>query len=453
MTTELNSFDQAPVGAFIESPVGARNAPVGILIVMTWIDESHNTYQTNPQWYFTDLLNWRLFSNRVFLERGIAIFPGVMLPIGSIRGQWWDIIPRGETWPPGFSFFNVGRPGNLLEYIQAFDSLRDRRVPTALVVEVDESGSMTRPQIQPTFDNFIDWERNLFPNMFIWDDGAIVLEEQWVGSLITAVRNALDNLPSPVGPLISPPIPRIGDPVPVMPIVQQERELRPSIFLVGKNHVATGLGGGRDRVDIAKPPGVRAGHVMLASRTGIPFQVQDFIMPGEPVGWTRISRVRARGDQQWYGDLYLRVAEADEPSIYSFPVISTQGTSVGIVAYAGVDVVNPIDVEASGQMGPSSNQSFPIRSPSLTTTEDRERIVVFFGVDQQAPQLGEGGEDRFIDPPSGYRELYDSYNPDNFAMGADRLQDEAGFVAPVVPSISHRTAGSSAIVALRRAVA
>lgn len=254
----------------------------------------------------------------------------------------------------------------------------------------------------------------------------------------TAQSFSEPSAPLPLGGILTPPVTAAPLPGPFSPIDPTLRVQRPVITLVGVTQAVSSRNHTRG-LDIAKPAGVIAGDVMVAYFAGIPFEHRG---PDHPVGWTFVRRDTARGDGQWYGDLYYRVADMSEPPLYTFPVAFTQGATLGILAYRGVDPINPVDVEAGRETRVQT-------TPSITTTADNEMIVTFFGIDQQEPP--EGSDDRHITPADGYIERYEAHAADNFSMGADRLQEVAGPTGEVHATSSHRTVGTSAILALRRA--
>jgi len=197
VTTEFDSFDESPLGAFIESPLGARGiAGLRLVIAMTWTDESkekETSYQESPQIYFDHLNEWRRFVADTETNERIEIRATVVIPLGSLRGRWWDLIPRGEPWPSdAFQFAETGRPGSLLEFITAFNTIRDGDIPNTLVLLVDNSGSMSIADILPTYQNFQDWIRENFSDVSV--HRATFFDEQWIQRTQEAIRDAI-NLP------------------------------------------------------------------------------------------------------------------------------------------------------------------------------------------------------------------------------------------------------------------
>lgn len=105
MTTKFNSFDQSPLGAFVESPLGARNRP-GVpsakhVLVMLWIvrDPAYITGIPHPAAYEADRVAWNAFvADRVppssSLSMDIIHFPK------SIHSEdHSDLIPPGHELP------------------------------------------------------------------------------------------------------------------------------------------------------------------------------------------------------------------------------------------------------------------------------------------------------------------------------------------------------------------
>jgi len=195
VTTEFNSFDQSPLGAFVESPLGARNKSLlsRLVIAMTWCDEAEE-YQRYPPTYYIELSQWQQFVIDVMENEGVEVRATIVIPLGSLRGRWWDLIPPFVLWPEDdFKFAETGRPGSLLEFINAFNAIREGDIPTTLVLLVDESGSMDLGHIQPTYDAFKLWLRTNYPAITIRE--GIWADERWIRATQAFVRVAIDLLP------------------------------------------------------------------------------------------------------------------------------------------------------------------------------------------------------------------------------------------------------------------
>ena len=93
-----------------------------------------------------------------------------------------------------------------------------------------------------------------------------------------------------------------------------------------------------------------------------------------PAGWTLIrSDVNSTFVRQ---SLYYHLAGASEPASYSWTLSAAHGAVGTMLAYSGVDPVNPIDV-SSGGIGSGSSS---LTAPALTTSVANDMLVGLFGV-------------------------------------------------------------------------
>ena len=131
---------------------------------------------------------------------------------------------------------------------------------------------------------------------------------------------------------------------------------------------ASGTNTGTTTLVLPRPSGTASGDVLLAAVT----------VRGTPTisaaGWTLV-RLDSRSPT-FTQAVFWHLAGASEPSSYTFTFNSSQ-TAVGtIVAYGGVDNVNPI-ADKNGQV---TSSSATITAPTVTTTVPNTQLVSFFGI-------------------------------------------------------------------------
>jgi len=125
---------------------------------------------------------------------------------------------------------------------------------------------------------------------------------------------------------------------------------------------------GSSTLVIPRPATVAEGNVMLAS---VDVRGNPIITPPAP-GWALSNAISSSVMTQ---AIYYKIAGASEPSSYTWIFSTAQSASGGIVAYSGVDQVNPVDV-VSGKANASSTS---ITAPSLTTTVADSRLIGVYG--------------------------------------------------------------------------
>jgi hypothetical protein len=115
---------------------------------------------------------------------------------------------------------------------------------------------------------------------------------------------------------------------------------------------------------IAKPAGVAAGHVLVAT-----FAIQG--KPGVlvPSGWTLIRETL--GKNAYEQATYYKVAGSSEPASYTFSAKANSWKMAGgITAFSGVDTANPIEKE-----GAKSGVSGNAVSPSFGTSSNKAVLL------------------------------------------------------------------------------
>lgn len=113
-----------------------------------------------------------------------------------------------------------------------------------------------------------------------------------------------------------------------------------------------------------KPTGVVSGDVMVA----IVYINDKTSTVTAPNGWTLLDSIG--GTNAWRLQSYVVVAGGSEPANYTWTNASGY-TDALIVAYIGVDNVNPVDVHAGQQATATS-----VTAPSVTTTVANDMLIV-----------------------------------------------------------------------------
>ncbi len=135
-------------------------------------------------------------------------------------------------------------------------------------------------------------------------------------------------------------------------------------------------------VTVAKPAGVVTGDGLLAV-----IDVQGAPAVTAPAGWTLVRTDSSTATSPSIGQtVYVHVAGAGEPASYTFSWTGARGGIGAVLAYSGVDPVNPIDV----QSGAVANAA-TITAPSVTTTGTNRMIVALFGVAPDRTLTGPAG--------------------------------------------------------------
>lgn len=179
--------------------------------------------------------------------------------------------------------------------------------------------------------------------------------------------------------------------------VVQTVALRPrQISLVGTGSPGTAANGATGTITLSRPAGVQAGDVLIAHIALHTHSFNANPLPA-PAGWTLV-RVDTDDDHVTAAAFY-RVASGSEPAGYTFTNASgdTSQQVVGaIMAYRGVDTVNPVD--AHGGTGTNSG-SDTVEAPSITTTRPGARLLSLVGVygNDQGPAI----------PPASMTERYE----------------------------------------------
>lgn len=187
---------------------------------------------------------------------------------------------------------------------------------------------------------------------------------------------------------------------------------------------------------LTAPAGIVAGDVLLAqiAATG-----GSNITVTAPAGWTLISRLNS-GTALLQGIYYKVASAADSGAIFTWTLSASQKSTGGIVAYRGVNNIEPIDA-AGGQVNAASTS---VTAPSVTTTSSNAMLVGFFGL---------GTAQAAFNVPGTMVERYDvSSNalPGTGSAAADAIQAAPGASGAQVATTNNKTAVNIGhLVALR----
>lgn len=127
-------------------------------------------------------------------------------------------------------------------------------------------------------------------------------------------------------------------------------------------------------LELPAPSGVRRGDVMIAT-----LDVRGNPRITRPFGW-KLIRSDDNGNTT-YKATYYRVATKDEPDAYRFGLRRPHPAAGGIVAYRGVNTLDPI----AAQGGRVNDRSRRMRAPSITTTTSDSMLVFLGGVPKRMP--------------------------------------------------------------------
>jgi len=196
---------------------------------------------------------------------------------------------------------------------------------------------------------------------------------------------------------------------------------------------ATAQGNNLTSLTLLRPAGVVAGDALLAvvDARGTPT-----IAP--PAGWTLV-RSDTNGTTLRQA-LYVRIAQAGEPTSYTWSFGTTVGATGFVLAYAGVNTTAPID-GSSGRVNASSTS---ISTQAFVTTAPGAAVVGLFGTAINA----------LISPPAGMVEQAEialSGKQKAEAEAADALQALAGSTGARTATAASAAVSIGQLVALRPA--
>ncbi len=189
MTTKFDSFDASPLGAFTESPLGARNAPrlagTSLTVLIVWIDEAKEIYADNPDQYFAHKAEWETALGTRDGDRVLALL--------------WDapfddpLLPSGAALPIGVEVRSVARSlsGEGILNQLAFDVPEGRRV-RKIRIAIDTSGSFAGwPRLEDAVVRFFVLARERWGMGGVDNTTVQFTEEDWVLQLTRGLERLL----------------------------------------------------------------------------------------------------------------------------------------------------------------------------------------------------------------------------------------------------------------------
>lgn len=190
MTTKFNSFDASPLGAFVESPLGARNRPrppgdlIDLIVLIVWIDEADVNYYQNPDQYFAHKAQWEAALQARDGDRVLAFL-------------WYSpiapILPFGAAYPRGVT---VRFPRRVLSGAGMLNQLASD-VPESygvakIRISIDDSPSFNGwPRLEDAVTHFFVRAQERW-GMGPFDTSVIVFHSQnWVQELTNGLEELL----------------------------------------------------------------------------------------------------------------------------------------------------------------------------------------------------------------------------------------------------------------------
>jgi Calcineurin-like phosphoesterase len=183
---------------------------------------------------------------------------------------------------------------------------------------------------------------------------------------------------------------------------------------------------------LSKPAGTGAGNLLLAG-----LSVRGNPTVTAPAGWALV-RSDADGCCTARQAVYWKLAGANEPASYTFTFSAPKSAAGGIVAYAGVNPITPIDAHS----GRANAASTSVTAPSLTTSAPGAMLVFFGGTRPTAT----------FTPPPGMQERWDRAAGGSFPTSteaADQLLTSAGASGTRVARATSSNTSIGQLVALR----
>ena len=189
---------------------------------------------------------------------------------------------------------------------------------------------------------------------------------------------------------------------------------------------------------ISRPAGSGAGNVLVAA---VAFRVDSATSIAAPVGWTTVVQTACTTASSPLAQAtFVRVAGPSEPATYSFTGPATTGAVGSILAYSGVDTVQPV-VAAAGAMTRNTRSL----SASVTTSVPQSLLVGAFTHSGRTA----------IDPPTGMQPRTDAVTgtsaPAARMLTADQLLATAGTHSRTARAQANNTCNVAQLVALRPA--
>jgi hypothetical protein len=144
-----------------------------------------------------------------------------------------------------------------------------------------------------------------------------------------------------------------------------------------RSSAASGVASGTLTMAINVPAGTVLNDVMIAA---IGVRPNPTTTITAPAGWTLLRRIDNTNPTAHSLAIYYKVATAAEPASYSWTFSTSTGASGGITSFSGVDINNPVDVDA----GQNTPLALTHTSPSITTTKANTMLVGVFAMSSAA---------------------------------------------------------------------
>jgi uncharacterized repeat protein (TIGR01451 family) len=141
---------------------------------------------------------------------------------------------------------------------------------------------------------------------------------------------------------------------------------------------------------VNRPAGTLVGDVMIAAVAVRP----SGLTITAPAGWTLIRRTDQAATNSLAQVSYRKVVAAGEPASYTWTLPNTHtGAAGGIMAFYGVNVAAPVDVE-NGQVNASG---LTVTAPSVTTTRAYDMVVTSHAITSSTTFTPPGGMTETVD--------------------------------------------------------
>ena len=195
MTTKFGSFDASPLEGFVESPLGARNAPAihrrpdEFSVIIAWLDESTIYRRGLPRFWSGDIAAWE----EAISVRDPTMFVAAVFDAPTDRPQPGDvIIPPNATFPRLVTLVDIARtPSTATIVDEVLRLIPPGIVPKVIHFAMDGSASFGRGTIGQNFNDALQllWNRyaDVRPRPFV--EFLDIPDERWVGWLTAGVRS------------------------------------------------------------------------------------------------------------------------------------------------------------------------------------------------------------------------------------------------------------------------
>ena len=155
----------------------------------------------------------------------------------------------------------------------------------------------------------------------------------------------------------------------VLPLALASAPALAAVTLVGTSTLG---GGNGTSFTVSRPASIAVGDVLLAvvsvKQTG------SAIVITAPAGWSSVVLTDA-GTSEFRQEVFWKAVAAGDPASDTFTISSSGRAAVAMLAYRGVDSLNPIAAQGGQANASSKNVVAPSISPAVADT----MLVGFFG--------------------------------------------------------------------------